>query len=421
MRIRLAFASVLLACGATTAAPQVFTVNFDFIADSQTLLPDDPVFHFGGFSGSSLYKTNSGLIFANSPIIPFSKPGLFRYSANKIQTIAVSGKAPFEDGALVDHVYSNGGNTVFRTLMNTIESPVSSIWINKGGVNENLVPINAELPDGAGTAINLDSPRVNGADVLFAATGSDGQSRIYRTSIDGAPFETLIADSPNTLFPGDSLDIGDFQGDHFVFRTRDHGIGTGVFAADLDGNTIEIANIGDPVPGHEGESTFGAFGGLTTHPSMEDGRVVFVAEGTGGINGVYTTTITDNTLETVVDNTMELPNDNGLTFRFGAPSISGDNIAFFGIGADGTGVGAYVSIAGTIVDIIHLGDTLDGRIVNFISSGSFAFNNNTLAFSITFTDSSRGLYLATVTPAPGSACCLALGGAWAARRRRMAG
>jgi len=73
---------------------------------------------------------------------------------------------------------------------------------------------------------------------------------------------------------------------------------------------------------------------------------------------------------------------------------------------------------GVIINIIHVGDALDGRIVDNVLSGPFALNNNTLAFTATFSNGESGLYMATIIPAPGAATVVALGGLWAARRRR---
>jgi len=71
-----------------------------------------------------------------------------------------------------------------------------------------------------------------------------------------------------------------------------------------------------------------------------------------------------------------------------------------------------------IINIIHAGDALDGRIVDNVLSGPFALNGNTLAFTITFEDFSRGLYMATIITAPGPAMAVVMGGLRAARRKR---
>lgn len=430
MRIYFVLGLVLLSGGAAIAAPPVLSVNIERIVDSLTSLPNDPSLHFASTDPSSIVNIGNGVLFSNAATGGFQNPsrnGLYFASNGTVDLLYATGDPPFEAGVSFQQTYSEGGPTIFRVTSNAPGGgrPQSSIWTHDATGLHSLLPFDAELPDKVGPALDLLFPRISGSDVLFVGTGGDLRPRIYRTSTSGAPIETVIGVSPRPGHPDDGFDIGDFQGDQFVFRTYAPGTftGTGVYAGDLDGNTIEFAKIGDPIPRHEGEDEFFRFGGETTHPSMDNGRVAFAGEGLNGVAGVYTSTITDNTIEVVADNTMDLPNDNGLTLSFAAPSISGDNIAFIGVGNDGRGKAAYVSIAGTIVDIIHVGDTLDGKIVNNVRSGSFALNGNTLAFTVTFDDaiSSRGLYLATITPAPGSALCLALGGAWAVRRRRMAG
>jgi hypothetical protein len=422
MRIRFVLGFVLCAGGAASAAPPVFTIEIERIVDSATPLPNDPSLNFATIEPSSIVAVDEGFLFANAATGGFQNPslnGLYFASDSGIELLTSTGDPPFKDGALFEQIYSNGGPTVFRARLNAPGGLTSSIWTHDATGVHHLLPFDAELPDGAGPASDLRYPRISGSDVLFVGTDGAGQPRIYRTSTDGAPIETVIGVSPRPGNPDDGFDLGDFQGDQFVFRTLapNFGPGTGVYAGDLDGNTTEFAKIGDPVPGHEGEEFF-RFAGGTSHPSMDNGRVAFVGQGTNGIDGVYTATITDNTLEVVVDDTMDLPNDNGMTRFFGAPSISGDNIAFIGVGFDSRGVAAYVSMAGTIVDIIHKGETLDGKIVDNVRGGSFGLNGNTLAFTIDFDDSSRGLYLATVIPAPGAGSVAMLGGVWACRRRR---
>jgi hypothetical protein len=423
MRIRFVLGFVLLSGGAASAAPPAFTVEIERIVNSATPLPTDPSTFFEATDASTIVNRSAGLLFANASLGggPPGRNGLFRATPVGIDTLALAHEAPFESGAGIDQDYvGSSGPVVFRARTPTSGISAKSIWMNDAGALSNLVPIGAELPDGAGPASDLQYPRINGSDVLFVGTDGAGLPRIYRTSTSGAPIETVIGVSPSPGNPDEGFDLGDFKDGRFVFRTLSLiSDGTsGVYAGDLEGNTTEIVKYGDPVPGHEADEVFGRFGGGNTHPSMDNGRVAFVGLGSQGTRGVYTSSITGGTIDIVVDTTMELPNDNGATIGFGAPSISGDNIAFLGIAGNGRGIGAYVSMSGTIVDIIHKGDTLDGKIVDNVRGGSFGLNGNTLAFTITFEDFSRGLYLATVIPAPGSTLCLALGGAWAARRRR---
>lgn len=416
----------LLSGGAASAAPPVFTVDILRVADTLTPLPNDPELNYSAFAESSIIMTERGLSYVNINIGAFNNPsinGLYQSSPGGIATIAASGSSPFENGGLFDQVYSRNTTIVFRARTNSIDGPQSSIWIDDGNELSNLIPIGVELPDGAGPAINMAYPRVSGDDVLFVGVDASPQLRIYRTSAGGGPLTTVIDENtlPRFKAEGVGFDLGDFQGDQFVFRTLSGGAGpgNGVYAGDLDGNVVEFAIIGDPVPGREGEEFF-RFSGETGHPSMDNGQVAFVGQGLNGSQGVYTTTITDNTLEVVVDDTMTLPNDNGTTIAFGSPSISGDNISFIGIGSGGQGNAMFVSMAGTIVDVIHVGDTLDGKIVGNVLSGSFALYDNQVAFTVIFTDFSRGLYLATVIPTPGGVMVMALGGVWAVRRRRGA-
>ena len=421
----------IFAGGVASAAPSAFKVDIERVVNSSTPLPNDQNLNFDSIDPGSIVTLDNEVVFSNFSTDFFGNPsknGLYRSANGKIELLAATGEQPFKSGAAFDESYTAGGPTVFRALTSTAGSPVSSIWISDAGSLTNIVPIGAELPDGAGSASFLSFPRISGNDVVFSGIGNSRQSRIYRTSTNGAPLTSVIDENTGPEFDNVFLDIGDFQNDQFVFRTFDtvFASSTGVYAGDLDGNTTEISRAGDPVP-NQPDFEFFRYGGDTTYPSMDNGRIAFTGQGFStvepgvGSQGIYTTSITGDSLEVVVDNNTILPNDNGVSTAFGAPSISGDNVAFIGVGNGSRGKAAFVSINGVIVDIIHVGDMLDGRIVSNVLSGSFALNGNQLAFTVDFTNGDSGLYMATIIPSPGAATVVALGGVLAARRRRSVG
>ena len=411
----------LITCGVANAAPQDFSVSVHQIANSSTPLPDEPELIFNRFPETPLNMTDDGLFFINAESGGFgndSKGGVFFYSPDgDIQSIAKSRDTPFDSPTGFFDLYSDEQSSVFHAGVSSTEQ---SIWrINSDNTINQLIDLETTLPDGAGSASGIRLPRISADNVLFLGTGESSPEALYKTDTAGGPITTLINENTRPEFANTYFDIGDFQGDRFTFRTfdRDTNSSIGVYTSDLDGNVTEIAAIGDPVPNHEDEFFF-RFSGGNSFATMDDDRIAFTGQGSGGTGGVYTTDITGDTLEVIADSTIPLPGDNGMTLGFSGPSISGDNVSFIGVGGSGRGVGLFVSVAGTIVDVIHKGDTLEGKTVDNILSGSFALHNNQVAFTIQFEDDSRGLYTANIIPAPGVAGVLTISGLWAIRRRR---
>jgi len=415
----------LLPCEAVAAQGES-DVSFELIVDSQTSLPDTPELRFAGLGGQSVVNTDSSVAFKNTnilfPTVP-SANGIFEFSNSKVRTIAQSGLNEFgshspPQGFLFEQLHGDGANVVFRA--NGPTTSISTIYRESlGGDLARILGTDDSLPNNAGSVNHVYHPRVFGANILLTAVGDDGRGRVYRTDLSGAKLSTFLdVDAPG-FERSDFIALGDAEDGHVAFRTRElpTGTHTGVYTSDLDGAVTPIARLGDPLPGAPGQ-TIGSFAGDTLHPSISDGRVVFHANGSGNTDGIYAVPVTGGAAEVIVDDTMELPNDNGFTAGFGLASISGDNVSFLGITAAGTSTGLWVSVAGDFVNIVSVGDEFDGREVLRVFSSPFSMSGNTVAFEVVFTDQHRGLYLATVIPAPGTAATLALAGLWGVRRRR---
>ena len=415
---------VLCAPGAAIAAPGGFVVSIELIVDNDTPLPNAPEFNFVQANSQLMVNSGAGVMFSNSSIGPFQQTisGVYLWKNGNLNTLINSQVSPFIDhaprGFSFQEMYSDGANAVVRA-----SGPVdtdSGLYLVSADTNPQLIfERGSTLPDGAGAASDVFWPRVSGDNVLFTAFGDAGLGRVYRTDLNGNNVSTFLDENTPGVEGTGFFALGDFEDGFLSFRAFDFSVGkhTGVFTSDLDGNVTPIARLGDPLPGAPGRTVL-SLGGDTIHPSISDGKIVYDAFGSDGVDGIYIAPVTGGASEVVVDGATILPGDNGLTNGFALPSISGDNVSFLGITAAGTTTGLWVSMGGTFVDIVHFNDEFDGRTVRRIFSSPFSMHENTVAFQIVFTNGDRGLYLATIIPTPGAAMVLAMTGLWAAKRRR---
>ena len=137
----------------------------------------------------------------------------------------------------------------------------------------------------------------------------------------------LIADT-NTPVPGGignftSLGVPAIDGDDVGFSVSS-GPSIGVYKR-VGGTLQMVANGSTPIPGGSG---FFDFIGAA---DFSDGHVVFQGTGSGGQWGVYSDV--SETLDVIADKNTPVPNDGSNFVVFGElPSISNDEIAFYGFG-----------------------------------------------------------------------------------------
>ena len=85
-------------------------------------------------------------------------------------------------------------------------------------------------------------------------------------------------------------------------------------------------------------------------------------------------------------------------------------MAFRGIGSSPEGI--YTNLGGPLMKVINSGDSFDGKtIASFLglSFSSEGLSGNNVAFYATFTNGSKGLYVATYVPEPSSTTLLLIG------------
>jgi hypothetical protein len=332
------------------------------------------------------------------------------------------------------------------------EPLLRGVYRSAGGAITTIVDSNTPVPGGTGSFTQIgDNPSVSGGVVAFAAFGVD-QGGIY--SGDGGPL-TTVADQ-STPIPGgmgsfDRFKLGpSIAAGRVAFENLDLSfpLERGVYL--WSGGLLQaVADLTTPIPGSTGSfSDFVGFSSLD-----DDGALAFIGRGNAPVEGIY---IDDGvSLRVVVDTNTPVPGD-GVSFHsFGNHvSLSQGQVAFRGVTADGhmgiyvgdgsqlslvadestpapgtdgtlasfgepcldagnaafralvfrpsasNGFGIYTTFGGSLAKVIDTTDTLDGKTPQTFPHSFRGCDGNQVAFGVVFTDSSRGIYVATLSEAP---------------------
>jgi hypothetical protein len=190
----------------------------------------------------------------------------------------------------------------------------------------------------------------------------------------------------------------------------------GIYTVSLTDQTLQlIADSNTSIP--EGEGTFGQYGLAGGFPSIEGGKVSFTAD-----TGIYRSV--DQSLSSVIDLDTLIPGTSQTFNDFGPSVIRGDQIVFQAgrWEADSNFSGIYTSLADELAAVITTGDQIQGKTVSYLEFGSSGLSGNHLVFGAGFSDSSSGIFEAQPVPAPASTLGLAVLGAVGAGslvRRRL--
>ncbi|MDM9384260.1 PEP-CTERM sorting domain-containing protein [Chlorogloeopsis sp. ULAP01] len=231
------------------------------------------------------------------------------------------------------------------------------------------------------------TPSISGSNVAFKGykyirlgNFSEVRSGVYtKAGVDGALIK--IADT-NTPIPGIPLGKGNFvsvsqpsiSGNNVVFAAQEtythHGIYTNT---GIGGALIEIADA--KTPGLFGNSSFN----YLRDPSIDGRNVVFSTYSTGK-RGVYTNTGFDGALVKIADTNTPIPDSAGNFSYFSSPTISGNNVAFYGEGSNTRGVYANIGVGGALVKIADTNTPIPGGVGNFVSVLEPSISGNNVAF-----------------------------------------
>ena len=268
---------------------------------------------------------------------------------------------------------------------------------------------------GGGSFANFSPPAVSGSTVVFSATNvpapfGPGNPPIgVFTSTSGTIFPVA---TPSTTMPSggtfaafDNPTLGIYlpsiSGANIVFGGRNAANSTfGLYFTNGFGITA-IATNGTAIPG--GSGNFTSFGLV---PAISGSNVAFFGQGAGQ-QGIYHWS---GGAAVLVGNRGTTVPGTGVAFSSFTPTdvaISGNRVAFRGTGPGLAGI--YTDPTGILTKVIATGDTLDGKTVDEVNIGQFAFDGSTIAVLVSFTNGSDGVY--TFTPVPEPMGFLALGAA----------
>jgi hypothetical protein len=238
---------------------------------------------------------------------------------------------------------------------------VAGIYEAANGEATAVADLNDFAPGGSGRFIGFGAPSYRHGTLVFEATFAHAgtQFGIYR-SIDGGPV-TKVLDTTDGIFTSDGLGIRPFptgSGDNVVFWSGKVTGGNGIYLSSPSGISV-VADTNTRVPG---------------------------------------TTVNFYTFEDEL-------------------GLDGTNVAFVGR-TDGTlsGITLCTTLGGGLSRVLGVGDALDGKTVAGISTSNESISGSAIVFEARFTDSSSGIFIATV---PEPAALPALAFAILAARRRV--
>jgi len=241
---------------------------------------------------------------------------------------------------------------------------------------------------------------ISGSNVVFFGTGAHSQG-IYSARL-GGPL-TRIADS-NTRRPSglgylccyNSSPVHSakpsISGNNVVFYVQSTDNVSGVYLS-TGGTLSTVADTTTAIPGGVGK--FGFFIGPTVFPEplVSGSTVLFYGASSFNQPGMYVKTPQDP-LKVVADVHTAIPGGSGNFTDFPEMSLSGDAVAFVGLGTDGQ-QGIYLALpSDPIRKVLDLIDMLDGKtITGFqLSRTGLDRDQNLLAFGASFSDGTQGLY-----------------------------
>lgn len=269
----------------------------------------------------------------------------------------------------------------------------SGIYARIGGSLGTIADLSTSIPAGTGqfTGFGTYPPSIDGGTVVFAASGSSSQSGIYADTTGSL---SVVADT-GTAIPGGSgnfviFDIPSLDAGDVAFRG--FGSGQGGIYTRIDDVFDVVIDLTTPIPG--GTGNFSSFG----MASISVGSVALRAGPSYQEVGVYSDI--GGSLDVVADTNTPIPNGTG-TFIFQGgdpPSIDGEYVAFRGTNGSGFEAGIYGLVEDTLIRIVDRNETLDGKTPSTwgFEAGPEALSGTDVAFFVSFTGGSEGIYVATV-------------------------
>jgi hypothetical protein len=378
------------------AGPASAEITFTKIADTSTPIPGGAG-NFTGFGIASVIDAGE-VAFLGFGSAGFE--GVYTSVGGPLSVVAdtdtlVPGGA-VEFSGFEDWLSLEAGQVAFHAMSPAFNE---GIYTNVGGSLNLVADLNTPNPAGVGNFTSVFYPSISGGNVAFRASGpgDTGPNGIF-TDIGGLH---AVADT-NTAIPGGTGNFTDFSrfpsldGGNVAFRGSGSSGQEGIYT-DIGGSLNVMLDTTTPYPGGGSMSVFGE------DVSLDGTDLVFHALQPDG----QTATVIGGSLNIVVDFDTPIPDGMGNFSGFlGGPSLDDGNVAFNGGQHPGDGIYSYSS--GSLMKVIDITDTLDGKALSALRLDRDSLSGNQLVFGASFADGSEGVYIATV-PEPASMILFMLG------------
>jgi hypothetical protein len=167
------------------------------------------------------------------------------------------------------------------------------------------------------------------------------------------------------------------------------------------GGLLAIADTATPAPG-----TSSNFTGFGIAPAVDGSRMYFFGTHAGG-DGIYATDVGGGLITTIADTGTAVPGIGG-NFTGFSEFVAADNGRVVFLGDYTGGRGLFVQTTNTFLQVVGVGDTLDGRTVTGISFNLDSVRDDQLMFVVAFSGGATAIYQTSFATIPEPATYAAL-------------
>ncbi len=381
-------------------------VTFELIADYDTVEPD----------GSSTFTSLGQRPVLDGNTIVFSgNDGIYADFGAGMTTIVDSGTPIPGGGNFVgtsDHSIGVQGTTVAFDGIDTVSR--KGIYLNSNGIIQTIADEDTAVPNNTGTFEDFRYPSLDNGNVAFEAWDDSWDGGIY-TNLGGTL--RAVADE-STMIPGTTEPFNVFSSPivHGQSVTFTGGTTYGEngekrlgIHRDTGGVLTTLFDTTTTIP--DGTGTFTYLPGF----DVDGDSIVIQAKGSDNQEGIYL--FNGEELITVVDRTTQMlgSSSSGFWGLRAELTLDNGNVAFTA-GHGDFHKGIFALYEGELMEVVGVGDELDGKTIFELHMGRDSLSGTNLAFQATMTDGSEAIYMAQI-PEPATLSLLAMGGLAMLRRR----
>lgn len=268
-----------------------------------------------------------------------------------------------------------------------------AIGLGRGNTLSNVVKVGDTVPKrtgpplpGVGTTFTaLSGPAINRTHVAFQASGTAFTGIYTKRLSDGVV--RAVAENFFTNEFG-TLSYVRFHGENTVLFS-----GREIFKASVDGATPPAPLLPAPIEYEPGKF----FRGGTIRDI--NGNIAALETLEAGKSAIFTLNLTDLTVKSIVKAGMPIPGTAAGTFSLvQRPAVSDTLVVFEGFDQNFTYAGLFGWFNDARFPLVRIGDTLDGKTVDFVDFQPEALEGPVMGFTVHYTDDSYGAYLGAFLP-----------------------